>query len=284
MNMLLAFLLMIFPMILVLGCLVWYRKRYDNQAEKPFTEPPLRPAGEALSVKIDDIVEKAQDKVIFLIGISIIGDILLQATGQKPGTVISLFILVLIISIWVGVQLVKLMKELLNHRLGLLGERVVGECLNQLMLQGHRVFHDLPFDGFNIDHVVVGPSGIFAVETKAHRKLKDKKGRKESRVLFDGKTLQWPGGFVDNKAPEQAVLNAKTLWKWLSEATGDKIWVDPVLVIPGWYVERKANGGIAVLNEKEIGSFLSSKPSNKMSAEQIQRAVYQLSQKCRLAV
>lgn len=29
------------------------------------------------------------------------------------------------------------------------------------------VFHDLEFPGFNIDHVVLGPNGIFLVETKA---------------------------------------------------------------------------------------------------------------------
>ena len=33
---------------------------------------------------------------------------------------------------------------------------------------GYHVFHDIDFDGYNIDHVVAGPGGIFLVETKSH--------------------------------------------------------------------------------------------------------------------
>jgi hypothetical protein len=45
-------------------------------------------------------------------------------------------------------------------RLGFKGERAVGEELNQLLRQGFHVFHDLPFDSFNIDHVIVGPTAL----------------------------------------------------------------------------------------------------------------------------
>lgn len=33
-------------------------------------------------------------------------------------------------------------------------------------LSGYRVFHDLRRDRFNVDHVVVGASGVYAIETK----------------------------------------------------------------------------------------------------------------------
>jgi len=50
------------------------------------------------------------------------------------------------------------------------GERYVGEALTPLVAQGFEIYHDVPFEGFNIDHVPVGPPGIFAVETKTRRK------------------------------------------------------------------------------------------------------------------
>ena len=58
------------------------------------------------------------------------------------------------------------LKKRRNLRLGYEGEIAVGQELNQLMLQGKHVYHDFPADKFNIDHIVVGRSGIFAVETK----------------------------------------------------------------------------------------------------------------------
>ena len=49
------------------------------------------------------------------------------------------------------------------------GELAVAEVLDNLRGLGYGVFHDLRRDGFNIDHIVVGPGGVFAVETKFRR-------------------------------------------------------------------------------------------------------------------
>ena len=38
------------------------------------------------------------------------------------------------------------------------------------------VYHDIQADQFNIDHVVVGPSGVFAVETKVPCEIMDGQG------------------------------------------------------------------------------------------------------------
>ena len=64
----------------------------------------------------------------------------------------------------------KLFKRLREARNG---ERVVAEHLNQLIAEGYTVFHDVPCGFkkgkkmlFNIDHLLVGKKGIFAVETK----------------------------------------------------------------------------------------------------------------------
>ncbi|MBN1547047.1 MAG: NERD domain-containing protein [Syntrophaceae bacterium] len=54
-----------------------------------------------------------------------------------------------------------------NYRLGYEGEMATGQELNMLMLEGYHVFHDFPADRFNIDHIVVSPNGVIAIETKA---------------------------------------------------------------------------------------------------------------------
>jgi hypothetical protein len=50
------------------------------------------------------------------------------------------------------------------------GEREVAEYLDNLTRRGNYVFHDIPANGFNIDHIVVSTHGIFTLETKAYSK------------------------------------------------------------------------------------------------------------------
>ena len=58
------------------------------------------------------------------------------------------------------------MNERKSYALGLDGELATAEELNQLMLDGCRVFHDVPIRYGNVDHVVVHRSGVYAVNTK----------------------------------------------------------------------------------------------------------------------
>ncbi len=49
---------------------------------------------------------------------------------------------------------------------GELGERKVAEALEDLSSSVYRVYYDLRRDRFNVDHVVVGASAVYAIETK----------------------------------------------------------------------------------------------------------------------
>ena len=52
---------------------------------------------------------------------------------------------------------------------GAAGEELVGEALDGLRERGWFALHDVQLDHGNIDHVLVGPAGIFTIETKSHR-------------------------------------------------------------------------------------------------------------------
>ena len=62
----------------------------------------------------------------------------------------------------------KLKKRISDADTGAKAEQVVAEALQELP-DDYYVFHDLEFPGFNIDHVVLGPNGIFLVETKSQK-------------------------------------------------------------------------------------------------------------------
>jgi hypothetical protein len=46
------------------------------------------------------------------------------------------------------------------------GELHVADVLEELRADGYKPIHDIIGDGFNVDHVLVGPGGVFAIETK----------------------------------------------------------------------------------------------------------------------
>lgn len=55
-------------------------------------------------------------------------------------------------------------------RVGARGEQIIGAQLEKLTKQGWTLVHDIPIGdkGSNIDHVLVGPAGVFTINSKYH--------------------------------------------------------------------------------------------------------------------
>jgi hypothetical protein len=51
---------------------------------------------------------------------------------------------------------------------GASGEEQVGALLDDLGERGWRVIHDATFGHGNVDHILIGPPGVFTIETKSH--------------------------------------------------------------------------------------------------------------------
>jgi hypothetical protein len=85
-------------------------------------------------------------------------------------------------TVYAMILLLQFLNRRRNDLLGYLGERAVAEHLEALREGDYRIFHDVPCEGrkknFNIDHVVVGKTGVAAIEVKTRRK---KKGRPRFR-------------------------------------------------------------------------------------------------------
>lgn len=163
--------------------------------------------------------------------------------------------------------------------LGLECEMAVGQELNQLMLLGCRVYHDFPAEGFNIDHVVIGPAGVFAVETKGRAKPDKGRGTEDVRVVYDGKSLQFPG-WTETKPIAQAKRQAQWLSNWLKSAVGEPIPVLPALALPGWFVIRK-DRDMVVFNPKKPDFLAIPRGERSLSDTMIQRVTHQVDQRCR---
>ena len=174
--------------------------------------------------------------------------------------------------------------EMDRLRLGLDAELAVGQELDQLMREGAVVFHDMPADRFNIDHVVIARQGVFAVETKGYSKPNRAGGKADATVVFDGQSLTLPER-SGRWAIEQAERQARWLAEWLRSSTGDVVPVTPVVALPGWFVERKGRGAVLVFSGKELRShLLRARTATPLTEEKMQRVVHQVERQCRSVV
>jgi hypothetical protein len=165
-------------------------------------------------------------------------------------------------------------------RLGYDGEVAVGQELNQLLRDGYYVYHDFFADKFNIDHIVVGKKGVFAIETKARSKPNTDERQKGATVEYNGRALLFPK-WTDTETINQAELQASWLSKWLNSAIGEPVAVRAVVALPGWFVKRTSSNGIPVVNPKQFAPLFKNIQSRDLSEKTIKRIVHQLEQKCR---
>ena len=265
------------------------KRLYKEQAKEPFTTLPLRPPGESLRLSIDEINDEISSCMFLLIYIGFVSILttLLMPSNQRIVAGITSVVITLAVYVYTGRQLLRLVRKRWDYELGFWGERVVGEELNQLLASGFKVFHDVPFEKgkrkFNIDHVLVGPPGVYAVETKARRKSTKFKGLAKATFYSDGEKLTFPDG-EDRSYLDQTKLNARDLSEWLSNAVGEPIAVSAVLTLPGWAVQRTKSGNVNVLRPDEIKRSFPTKPENAIDETLILRICHQLTERCRLEI
>ena len=146
-------------------------------------------------------------------------------------------------------------RKVKNLKQGRDGEKAVGQFLERLRERGAQVIHDFPGEKFNIDHVVIHQSGVYAIETKTY----SKPDRREPKILFDGQSVRIPGRELERDPVRQARAQAKWLQELILETSGKRVPVRPVVVFPGWFVvptaEAKASD-VWVLNPKALPAFI----------------------------
>ena len=163
-------------------------------------------------------------------------------------------------------------RESRRFTLGIEGERVVAASLDQLRQTGYEVLHDLLGEGWNIDHVVVGPAGIFTVETKALRK--PEKG--PCVIQYNRTTIYANGatGYRNRDAWRQAKAQAHWLRKELRQLMGEDHFIQPAILFPGWFIEQRQGPPfqqpVWILNPDMFISHLLHHP-RKLSTEQIRQ-------------
>lgn len=249
-----------------------------RKSRRPFSGHPLRPPGESLRLQVDALGEKLLTRLLIL-GVVLFPMVIVNENAWKRGdeaTAIAALAVGTALMLGIILWAWQTAKEWRDYSLGFDGERAVGEELNRLMLDGCQVFHDLALaKRGNVDHVVVAKHAVFAVETKTKRKRRPAAaGQDDHRVTYTGSELVYPFR-TDRDDLAQAKDNATALSEKLSRLTAEPVAVKPVLVLPGWYVERTGKGDVAVVNDhkNQLRAAILDANARPMETKQRQRIV-----------
>lgn len=184
-------------------------------SQSPLTDPPLRLPGQSL----DEEIEQWQNEGIinYFIAASSLFMLAfmewfgyLTHTPRQPRLFSVCAALAIAGLVW---RVVYIRQKLKPLKLGRHGERVVGQFLEGFRGRGGRIFHDVPGGSFNVDHVLICPQGIFAIETKTWSR-------------------PWPAAKIVNREGTLLKAGRKPDRDPIAQASTAARWLEALLEIP----------------------------------------------------
>lgn len=259
-------------------------RHWEDRYRDPFTRPVLRPAGFSCQQRREAAIDNATEWCGGFFCALMFGIGFLAAKGFPPIAWPFFGLFSAIAGYVCGRNMQHYLNESRRLRLGFLGEVAVAEELAKLPNQEWQVFHDVPMrseDGkeFNIDHVVIGPPAIFAIETKAWSKFRLRM-KKDYRLRVEGDEVIFPDEQRKEAPLKQAKGAAASLSVWLTHKTGEKPWVHPQVVTPGWAMSYSGQQNKQICEVNCLRAFLQ-QTEGELSAERRSEMAAALDEKCR---
>ncbi|MDA8090378.1 MAG: nuclease-related domain-containing protein [Nitrospiraceae bacterium] len=158
----------------------------------------------------------------------------------------------------------ELERERLNYRKGATGEAIVGRILENFP-DGFYVIHDLSTPYGNLDHVVIGATGAYVIDTKNWKGV----------VASDGNgELLWNG--QPTKKAEVKNLTGRIMGireKVLTLASLDDLFIQGVFAFPSAYIEARwgSTGTVHCVRDEQLYAYIvENKKGKKLSKKEIE--------------
>ena len=236
-----------------------------KSGRSPLKRPPLHNPAESLLEQRDNLVF---DKVLFPFFATLILAMVTAFAWLDHFGILELNPNALTVFTIIGLAAttIAILRALKQARLinsGIAAEKAVGQFLEQFRAQGYSVIHDITVKtkdkAFNIDHLLIGPKGIFTIETKSWRK--PMKG--QCIVAYDGQKVLINGHAPDRDPIVQALGQAAWVRDYLASCTAlSAIPVTPIVVYPGWFsnYQQSVKAKVKVVNEYFISACIQDSP------------------------
>ena len=144
-----------------------------------------------------------------------------------------------------------------NWRDGVWGEQSTAKALRPLEERGWVVLHDLPTERGNVDHIVIGPGGVFLLDSKRPGGVVEvgATGVRVRRHECADLGYAHPGA-----GPLRA--SAAQTSAWVRERTRLSVWVEPVMVVWSEFPQRVVDApGWHVVHGDELLGWLMARPT-----------------------
>jgi hypothetical protein len=121
----------------------------------------------------------------------------------------------------------------------------VGHQLQQISTGANRVFHDVATSAGVVDHVLVGQTGIYAINVIARRGGKNGSARlQDNAISFSNRN--------DIISAVDLTASAIRLEKEIARILGHKARVRSVIAVPGWEIGEQSSEKHLLVNERTI--------------------------------
>ncbi len=234
----------------------------------------------------DYLLKNASDKTLhiilgaalltFVLGISI--GSAMHAADEKftriSASFVAAFALTFLLMFWLKRRTLTWENERQQFRRGARGEAVVAHILSNLS-DRYFVMHNIPTPYADYDHLVIGPTGIFAIETKDWRGLVSPDGLGE--LLLNGHPTEKP--FI-----RHFIAHVMRLRNHVSDTTGREHFFQPVFVFTSALLKAKQGDtrNAQCLSEEKLYDYIEeAKPGKRLSRAdilQITKALYAFAQ------
>lgn len=158
----------------------------------------------------------------------------------------------------------------------------IGHALHGTSLRGSRVFHEVTMGSLVIDHVVVGLSGVYAVDVVVRGKRRGMFSTEAGCASLGDDALDFDG-VKDTASVARSVRKASKLSIFLSKITNEPVKVKSVIAVPGWRVGGPSHDRLLLVNEKNLVMLTgwTSKDSYLMD-DDVAQIIEHLSKCCRV--
>jgi|AntRauTorcE11898_2_1112593.scaffolds.fasta_scaffold02633_4 hypothetical protein len=189
---------------------------------------------------------------------------------------------------WFGRELIHYWPERIGLRRAIDAQARTAVSLNLLMRQKYWVLHDVHIGGYRINHLVIGPRGVFCVDSLWRRAVgrlswKGREPAPPAEVRFDGETLQFPG-WREQGTHEHPVEQAAWLGPWLAAQIGEPESEVPTwgaIALPGWQVVSTHWKRVMVFNPSTPNMLVEGAPEGRrIDATTMQALIKALKRGC----
>ena len=193
-------------------------------------------------------------------GVLVVINILLFYMTGLGNKSFFLWLLALLPLLWLFSK-IKLRTDKFNR--GLVGENEIDDVLDKLSEEYVYLSEGLNTTRGNIDKIVIGPTGVWALEVKSH----------SGQFTFDGEHLLRNGSPMDKDFLGQAYAEAKTLQEIINSKVGLNVPIHPVVVFSNKYAQvrlgLKQYNGVYVIRIHCLLKLITENEYSKLNKEEI---------------